>query len=100
MEERGYESTAISKPLVHVDLGLGVPSFQDTFDTASSCFYLGSDGQIQFEVKDRNLVMSTTGIVGDRWRIAELTSLSNFYLEVTARSGEIFPIYRAVARNW
>ena len=73
---------------ISVDLDLGVPSFQDTFDTASSYFYLGSDGQIQFEVKDGNLVMSTTGIVGDRWRIAELTSLSNFYLEVTARSGE------------
>jgi len=74
---------------VSVDLGLGVPSFQDTFDTASSCFYLGSDGQIQFEVKDGNLAMSTTGIVGDRWRIAELTSLRIFYLEVTVRNGEI-----------
>jgi hypothetical protein len=89
MEERGYESTAISKPLVYVDLGLGVPSFQDTFNTASSHFYLGSDGQIQFAVKDGNLAMSTTDIVGDRWRIAELTSLSKFYLEVTARSGKI-----------
>jgi len=89
MEERGYESTAISKPLVYVDLGLGVPSFHDAFDTASSHFYLGSDGQIQFEVKDGNLAMSTTGIVGDRWRIAELTSLRIFYLEVTVRNGEI-----------
>jgi hypothetical protein len=68
-------------------LGLGEPTWRDTFEDGSS-WHLYVDQDAAFEIKDTGLVMTayTTG-TRNAWMLTQNQPL-NFYLEMTAQSQE------------
>ena len=67
---------------------LGDPDWQDNFDADLKRWYLPADNNIQFEIKDGQLVMTAFKPDGDQWRLAELPALSDFYIEMEAITGD------------
>jgi hypothetical protein len=66
---------------------LGQPTWNDSFDKSSNTFYLGKDSDISFNIEGGKLVMTAFEPAGDQWRVAELGSLDNFYLEAKFKIG-------------
>lgn len=69
------------------NLNLGEPNWLDTFDTPSGTWYLGDDGNSDWEIENGHLKMTSYDPIGDLWRVA-FTSLANFYLEAEFRTGD------------
>ena len=71
------------------DLGLGKPTFEDTFEKAPSYIFLGKDAYTQTEAKDGSLVFTSMVSTADRWRAMELYPLGDAYFEILARHGDV-----------
>ncbi len=70
------------------DASRGAPTNRVTFQGKNSPFYLGSDSDIAFDVKNGALVMTALKPDGDQWRIAHGTLVSDFYMEVQFQTGD------------
>ncbi len=66
---------------------LGNPDWVDSFDDKRNSFFLGANDDISFQKKDGDLQISALRPAGDLWRVAEMGSLSNFYLEAQFTTG-------------
>jgi len=71
------------------ELALGDPTWRDTF--ASSAYWFMVDTEdTYFEVKDGNLIMeSISAGTFDEWGLSNRPELEDFYLEITARTGDV-----------
>jgi len=70
------------------DLGLGEPTWRDTF-TSSAYWYMVDTEDTRFEVKDGDLIMeSIHSGTFDQWGLSNRPKLTDFYLEITARTGD------------
>jgi hypothetical protein len=70
------------------DLGLGDPTWRDTFTTGTNWFLVSTDDTL-FEIKDGNLVMVSRGTdTMDEWGLSNRPKLDDFYLEIIATTGE------------
>ncbi len=66
----------------------GPPTWEENFDNGTKYWYLGINEKIDYAVEDDRLVITAQELVGDRWRVSELGSLSDFYLEATFTTGK------------
>ena len=69
------------------DLNLGDPTWKETFDSTDKTWILGADDTLDFEIKENALQMTALKQAGDRWRLAQLGGLGDFYLQIQAKSG-------------
>ena len=71
------------------DLVLGDPTWRDTFASSAYWFMVDTD-DTYFEVKDGNLIMESinAGTI-DEWGLSNRPALEDFYLEITARTGDV-----------
>jgi hypothetical protein len=70
------------------ELGLGKPTFEDTFEKAPNYIFLGKDPFTQTEAKDGNLIFTSLVTNADRWRIIELYPLGDAYIEILGKHGD------------
>ncbi len=71
------------------DLGLGDPTFSDTFEKTPSYLFIGQDSYTKTEVKDGSVIMSSLNEGSDRWRIVELYPLGDVYVQMVVRNGDV-----------
>jgi len=70
------------------DLGLGEPTWRDTFASNANWYMVDTD-DTQFEVKDGELIMeSIHSGTYDNWGLSHRPKVTDFYLEITARTGD------------
>jgi hypothetical protein len=69
------------------DLGLGDPTWRDTFTAGTNWFLVDTDNTV-FEIKDGNLVMVSKTTEMDEWGLSNRPKLTDFYLEIIATTGE------------
>jgi hypothetical protein len=67
---------------------LGSPTWVDSFDNNNSHFFLGSDSDVGYEIKDGEMVMTAFNPAGDQWRVAERSLIDNFFLEAHFQTGK------------
>jgi hypothetical protein len=77
------------EPEVHPDLAsLGSPTWTDTMDTQGR-WYLLSTENTEFSIESGYLVMNALDAGGyDEWGVAAGTDQTDFYLELTAKTGD------------
>jgi len=66
---------------------LGSPSWVESFDNKSSPWFLGTDSGIDFDINNGRLVMTALKPIGDQWRVAQPSYLSDFYLQASFSTG-------------
>ena len=71
------------------DLGLGEPTFTDTFEKSPSYLFMGQDTFTKTETKDGNVIVSSLNQGSDRWRIVELYPLGDVYVQMVIRTGDV-----------
>ena len=76
-----WAKIVVLKSSASADPDLGAPDWQDSFDSSRITFYLGEDDDVGYKKQDGNLVVTAFRPAGDQWRVAELGTLRDFYLE-------------------
>ncbi len=66
---------------------LGAPSRQIDFEGKTSPWYLGSDDNIDYDLKGGKLVITASKLTGDRWRVANFNPLDDFFFQANFRTG-------------
>ncbi len=66
---------------------LGAPSWVESFNGKNSPWFLGSDSGIDFDLDDGHLIMTVLKPIGDQWRVAQPSYLSDFYLQGSFKTG-------------
>ncbi|MBN2548287.1 MAG: hypothetical protein JXB15_03950 [Anaerolineales bacterium] len=68
-------------------MDLGSPTYLDSFNSSSGGFYLGDDGDTDYDLNNGSLVLTAFSAKGDQWRISNSGYLDNFFLEARFTTG-------------
>jgi hypothetical protein len=66
---------------------LGAPIRLIDFEGKTSPWYLGTDENIDYDLKGSKLLITSSSLTGDRWRVANPGFLEDFFLQVSFKTG-------------
>jgi hypothetical protein len=68
---------------------LGAPSRVIGFDDGKSPWYLGSDEDMDYDIKNNALLITAGKPTGDRWRVAQPGILDDFFVQASFKTGPV-----------